>query len=101
MQSINGIFYDLKDSTYTFSYEQFTFYFSSKIYLKKFSLKFLEFAENENIKLCSKYRQYIDMKIYFIILYYARVEKRGFRIVDEFLKEELPKNLIFKAQLSL
>ena len=60
MQSARGVFYDLLDSNYIYLHGNIRFYFSSKFYLNKFSLKIDEFIKNEKMKFLVNYKIDID-----------------------------------------
>ena len=63
MQSARGVFYDLLDSNYIYLHGDIRFYFSSKFYLNKFSLKIDEFIKNEKMKFLVNYKIDIDAEI--------------------------------------
>ena len=50
MISIRGIYYDLNESSYTFKYDNLTFYFSSPKYLERFKDTYIEYIKNELTK---------------------------------------------------
>ena len=56
MHTIRGIYYDLQESVYSFSYDRLTFYFSSKYYLQKFKDSYVNYLKQETLKLSSKYK---------------------------------------------
>lgn len=80
MQTKNGIEFDLKQSKYIYKIGDFTFYFSSEFYLKKFKNELFEFDEMERSKFLAKYKININLFLYFAFALYRRIEKRGFYI---------------------
>lgn len=99
MQSARGVFYDLLDSNYIYLHGNIRFYFSSKFYLNKFSLKIDEFIKNEKMKFLVNYKIDIDAEILFMITLYRKIEKRGFRVV--YKGKELEDKLKFKLELEV
>lgn len=87
MKTANGIELNLNESNYCFSTRRFIFTFSSEKYLEKFKLKYKDFADEENLKFCLKYKISIDLTDYFYIVLYHKIETRGFRVYDS-IKEE-------------
>lgn len=92
-----GIELDLKQSNYKIKFKNLIFCFSSKFYMNKFEENVKEFIDIENKKLYNKYKLDADFSIYLAIVYYKKIEKRGFRVltlqhkeIDEhFLKIEI------------
>ena len=99
MQSARGIFYDLLDSNYLYIHDDIEFYFSSKFYLQKFTLKLDEFIKNEKMKFLVNYKIEINAEILFMITLYRKIEKRGFRVV--YKGKELDEKLKFKLELEV
>lgn len=99
MQSARGIFYDLLDSNYLYIHDDIEFYFSSKLYLQKFSLKLDEYIKNEKMKFLINYKIEINAEILFMITLYRKIEKRGFRVV--YKGKELDEKLKFKLELEV
>lgn len=89
MKTKNGIEFDLNLSKYVYKKDNFSFYFSSELYLKKFNEEVEDFVMFENTKINSKYRVHINLCLYLMIALYKRIEKRGFLIKykDEVLNE--------------
>ena len=73
------------------------FYFSSEFYLKKFSEGFQKFIDEENMKLEVRFRNPINAQLYFIFVYYTKIEKRGFYVVKEEMEFNSPP--VFQAVL--
>ena len=80
MRTYRGIYYDLQESVYTFSYDSLTFYFSSKYYLEKFKEMYANYLRQETLKLSSKYKCCIYGDEMILISLYKTIEKRGFRV---------------------
>lgn len=93
MQTVRGVFLDLSESTYYYTYKNLRFYFSSKQYLEKFENNFRTYIDNENLKLNIKYGLNINFDIMLAISYYRKIEKRGFRIIDISYNNELSSEL--------
>lgn len=93
MKTINDIYLDLKESDYCINLNGITFYFSSKVYAKKFKNNVHNFVESETLKLEQKYKVDISFKAYLQIVFYKKIEKRGFRI-KIFNKEFSEKDII-------
>lgn len=81
MRSI--IYHDLEKSPFNLMIEGITFTFSSYLYLKKFQEGVYDFVYENLSKFRSRYRVDIDpqsefnLRQYFAIAYYQRIEKRG------------------------
>ena len=89
MLTKGGIEFDLNESPFYYTLEGLTFYFSSNFYKNKFMENCLSYARCENTKILSKYKVYINMKIFLLISFYAKIEKRGFRIHDNVNNKEI------------
>lgn len=99
MQSARGVFYDLKDSNYIYLGGNVAFYFSSNLYLKKFTLKLDEFIKNEKMKFLVNYKININADLLFMITLYRKIEKRGFKVI--YNGKELEDKLTFKLDLEV
>ena len=99
MLTERGICLNLNESDYKLTIEGITFYFSSKVYLEKFKMKVKEFISIETAKIYVKYKINLNLDIYFMIAYYKRIEKRGFRVFDEVNKQEITESAGFVNQL--
>lgn len=95
MKTIRGIELNLKESDYKTSFQGLTFYFSSELYLNKFKDNFQNYIKSESERIKAKYRINITNDIFLAIAYYKKIEKRGFRIVDENNKKEITENINF------
>ena len=78
------VYKDVKDSPYKigfrFNGHEIVFHFSSLFNQKRFISHVNEYKNNEELKLRNKYQLEIDVKIYLAIVYYKKIEKRGFFI---------------------
>lgn len=99
MLTERGICLNLNESEYKLTLEGITFYFSSKVYLEKFKNKVKEFISIETAKIYVKYKINLNLDIYFMIAFYKRIEKRGFRVFDEVNKKEITESAGFVNQL--
>lgn len=81
MPSVRGIYYNLDESIYSFKFNNLTFYFSSKLYLKKFTDKYIGYLKTETFKLNSRYKCYMYADDMLLIDLYRKIEKRGFRVL--------------------
>lgn len=82
MKTKNDIYLDIKESDYSFNFKGLSFFFSSKFYLKKFSDLVENYINEETLKLQNKYKMKINMELYFMLVLYNKIEKRGFRVYD-------------------
>lgn len=93
MKTIRGIYYDIRESEYVYQSHGLQFYFSSEFYLKKFKNNIEQYIKEENNKLRNRYKIFISLDIYFMIAYYKKIEKRGFRIYDMINKRDITENV--------
>lgn len=94
-----GIFLNLNESNYKITIQGITFYFSSKVYLEKFKNKVKEYIAVETAKIYVRYKIILNLDIYFMIAFYKKIEKRGFRVYDEETKKEISERVGFINQL--
>lgn len=80
MLTKNGIELNLKESNYVVNITGLSFYFSSELYKNKFINNVREFVNQENTKINLKYKININLETYFAIVFYKKIEKRGFYI---------------------
>lgn len=83
MKTKNGVELNLKESEYNIKIFNWNFYFSSALYLNKFKEQVFQFVEMESLKFNNKYKVKFDLKLYFAIVLYKRIEKRGFYITSD------------------
>ena len=91
----NKIYLDLKETEYMITLSGMTFYFSSKLYLKKFIDNVNNYIKQENIKLCIRYNLNIDLSLFLMILLYRKIENRGFMIFYKNNNKEINENVSF------
>lgn len=89
MNTIRGICLNLNESEYYFKYKGLIFYFSSEFYKNKFANTIKNYLESETLKTQIKYNININFDLLFLISYYKKIEKRGFRVYDEENKKEI------------
>ena len=78
---MNIIYHDINKSKYYFCYDNLTFYFSSLLYLNKFTKLYTSYIEEESIKLNNKFNMNINAKKLLLLSLYKKIEKRGFRVL--------------------
>ena len=81
MITARGIYNNLKESSYSFTYLSIVFYFSSQCYKNKFKEGVENYINYQEKKLKSFYKLNLDFKKFLAISFYKSVEKRGFRII--------------------
>ena len=81
------VYNDINESTYNFSYDDMTFYFSSKFYKEKFKNDYINYLKEETDKLRIKFKCNVVADEMILLLLYKKIEKRGFRV--EFKNERL------------
>lgn len=82
MVTKNGIELDLRKTKYSYEFGEYIFYFSSKLYMKKFKEGVLNYIILESAKITNKYKIKINITNYLSVSFYKKIEKRGFRVVD-------------------
>ena len=61
--------------------DSFDYYFSSVFNLKRFVNNYDYFVEEETNKLKAKYKVNIDIYDYLVMVFYKKIEKRGFKVL--------------------
>jgi YHS domain-containing protein len=82
MKTARGIYLNLNDSDYYLDIEGLRVFFSSKFNKERFTKNIMNYVEEENQKIINKYHMNINLKLFLMISYYKKIEKRGFRIKD-------------------
>ena len=93
MKTRGGVYYDLLESDIIYKINDYEFKFSSELYKNKFVTGLEEFIKEESNKINSKYGLMGDFTEYLTIIYYKKVEKRGFYVT---YKDKLLNPLSFK-----
>lgn len=104
-KTARGIYHDLRESTYTTSNNGVVLFFSSRLYRDKFLKEHKEFRDKQMGKLRDLhphfYKYYKDrLYLYYDILCYEEIEKRGFRVKykgDEFTCQDFLKFALGKT----
>lgn len=86
MKTIHGIYNDINESDYVVVKNKIKFYFSSEVYARKFSERVDKYVQNELAKYNNKFDTVISGELLYLLDYYRRIEKRGFRIVYDNLE---------------
>lgn len=81
MKTINGIYNDIMESDYVVVKNKIKFYFSSEVYARKFSERVDKYVQGELAKYNNRFDTIISGENLYLIDYYRKIEKRGFRIV--------------------
>lgn len=77
---VGKVFRNIEESNYNYSYKRFTFTFSSKFYINKFTKELNSYINNETNKL-SKYNLYLESDEFLALSLYKKIEKRGFLVI--------------------
>ena len=80
MKSKRGIYYNLKESEYTKTIDDFKFVFSSLFYLTLFSSNLENYLIYEENRLNKKINTDLNLKEIILINHYKKIEKRGFLV---------------------
>ena len=96
---LGKIFYNIDESEYKVEYGNFTFYFSSILYQRKFTNELKSYVCDETFKIKSKYQNHIEACEYLALSLYKKIEKRGFNVLYKGLR--IDENTSFKISLSL
>ena len=99
MKTVRGIYHSLDESEYYFKYDDLTFVFSSKLYLKKFMGIYKEYLKENTAKMESKYKSTFYADELILIELYRKIEKRGFRVL--YFNEPLDEKLYYNIELEV
>ena len=94
-----GIYLILKESRYVYKLNEYSFYFSSMLYMKKFDEELPNYIKMETAKIESNYNCKIDLTELFYLSLYKKIEKRGFYIEYEDIPFDL-KDVDFSVQIN-
>lgn len=75
------VIYDIEKSEYFSKIGNMKFYFTSIFNKKRFDNKYQYFIEEETHKLQSKYHVNINIFNYLLVVFYKKIEKRGFKVL--------------------
>ena len=78
---MNRVEYDINNSSYSQEVNDYVFFFSSEFNRNRFNEGYNDYAINETNKLKAKYHVFIDIYDYFVLAYYKKIEKRGFKVL--------------------
>lgn len=81
------IYFVLEESEFKHETENYIFYFSSLFYLEKFLSEIEDFHKKVTFKFFSLYNMPVYLKDYSYLVYYNKVEKRGFHVYDKINNE--------------
>lgn len=98
MKTSRGIYLNIDESIYYYEYKNLKFYFSSKFNLKRFSEKVDEFVKKETYNLQIKFQNPVYIDEFLAIVFYRKIERRGFRI-QEAISDKRIKNAIIKCNV--
>lgn len=82
MKTTGGIELDINKSDLTIEECGFRFYFTSLFNQKRFKEGFQEYINTENLKFKIKYKVNVDLTKVFLLSFYKRIEKRGFKVYN-------------------
>lgn len=93
------VIYDIEKSEYSLKLGNLKFFFSSIFNLRRFESNYEYFIKEETYKLQSKYHVNIDIFNYLLVVFYKKIEKRGFKVLAYYPNGaiiELKEDHIFK-----
>ena len=74
------IYRDIKKTTYNCMIDDMCFHFSSLFNLTRFKNNVNYYVNEEELKIRNKYQLELDIKKYLLIVFYKKIEKRGFYV---------------------
>lgn len=95
-KTVNGIYNNIYESTYKINKFGLEFYFSSQFYANKFYNEVQNFIDEEKMKLYNKYKLILLADKFFAIVYYIKLEKRGFYIKEN--GKDISKNTVYTIE---
>ena len=95
---LGKIYYNISESEYKVDYQNFTFYFSSILYKRKFIRELKDYVNDESFKLKTKYQNYLEATEYLALSLYKKIEKRGFYVL--YKGSSINENTSFRISLS-
>lgn len=95
----NKIYYDIKEATYFYTIYNIRLYFSSKFYMEKYKNEIEGYINKEAQKLKIRYKLNINMNEILALVYYKKIEKRGFYAYNMTKDKEIKENEVFTFNL--
>ena len=80
MRRSDRIYYDLTESKEYVELLEYRFYFSSSFNKERFLNNYMKYIKEEEDKIIAKYNVLISLRLYLLIAFYKKIEKRGFYI---------------------
>lgn len=74
--------YNINNSEYYTKVNNLKFYFTSLFNKRRFEDNFNLFIEEEHNKLKAKYHVNLDIYNYLLVVFYKKIEKRGFKVLS-------------------
>lgn len=74
--------YNIDNSEYFTKINNLKFFFTSEFNKRRFEDNFNCFIEEEHNKLKAKYHVNIDIYNYLLVVFYKKIEKRGFKVLS-------------------
>ena len=93
MISRNGVYYDLKASSFRYTKDGLTYVFSSRLHLKKFKEKLIPHRDTINASLSRRFNLFINVPHIADIVLYRKIETRGFLVIDSVGNELCQNNI--------
>ena len=87
MKTYGGIYLNLDETEFIYRYSDnkncFDFYFPSEFNSSRFKTKIKDYLKQEESKIKNRYQiNRINLDLFFAIVLYIKIEKRGFKIFD-------------------
>lgn len=95
----NKIYYDIKEATYFYTIYNIRLYFSSKFYMEKYKNEIEGYINKEAQKIKIRYKLNINMNEILALVYYKKIEKRGFYAYNMTKDKEIKENEVFTFNL--
>lgn len=95
----NKIYYNIKEATYFYTIYNIRLYFSSKFYMEKYKNEIEGYINKEAQKIKIRYKLNINMNEILALVYYKKIEKRGFYAYNMTKDKEIKENEVFTFNL--
>ena len=79
----DGVYHNLKESTYYFNNGSMVFFFSSMLYLTKFRERYKKNRENMGYTFEARHGIKFNCDDFYDLVLYKQIEKRGFRVKSQ------------------